>query len=241
MKHVLRFLPLIAVVITCSCGGGNSSLSASSAQLRAIQTSGDGAGFDLRLDGKTFLGANGKTTYQSVPLGSHTLTLTNPGAGTSLASLNASFQAGTNQTAVLAGAIEDQSLTLFTYAEDTAPPASGQIKLRFVHGAHSIGPIDIYVSDVGAGSPTPTFAKVAYRTVTPVLTRAAKDFQLCWSTGSSGGLFGAFPGCAGIVGIFKVGSIPANATLVLPDAPIVPNAPPGLFTLGPPLMRILPN
>jgi hypothetical protein len=236
MKQLLFSLAILALVITLGCGGGTgmSNSNNSSAKLRAIQTSPDTA-FDVQLDGHSLFAAKGKVAYTPVAVGSHTLQVTAPGTNAALATLPATFAANTGQTVIVSGATEDRSLTAFMVTEDTTPPAAGQIKLRFVHGAHSFGPVDIYLTDAGTPFPqTPTYAGLAYKGESTVLTRPAKDFSLCWTAAATtpalGGLGGG-PACAG-VGTYQINNKSSlNSTFVLPDPPNIPNAPPGTFVI----------
>jgi Domain of unknown function (DUF4397) len=229
MKQFVLSLSLLALAITCSCGGGSNSMTNSSAQLRAIQTSGDLPGFDVQLDHRPLFSKGSDFTYKPVPAGSHNLQALAPGTSSVLTSLPANLAANTSQSLIIAGATEDQSLTSFLIAEDTTPPATGQIKLRFVHGAHALGPIDIYITDAGTLFPsTPTFANLSYKSETAVLSRPAGGFSLCWTAAGTTTPFGGAP-CPN-VGTFLMDKF-TNSTFVLPDAPIVPNAPPGTFTI----------
>jgi hypothetical protein len=229
MKQLARFLLLLALAITCGCGGGSNSMSNSSAQLRSIVTSGDGSGFDVQVDGHTVFPKGSIVAYKPVALGSHTLGATAPGTNTALTSLASTFAADSSQTVVTSGDIEDQSLTQFLVTEDTTAPPAGQIKFRFVHGAHAVGPIDIYVTDAGGALPaTPTFANVAFKSATPVVTRADQGISVCWV--KAGTTFGPFGGACSWE-TFGGTHFPKNSTLVLPDVPVVPNAPPGTFVL----------
>src|SRR5882672_9640570 len=156
MSRLLISVSLLTLVAAFGCGGSatsSNSLTGSSAQLREVKGSGDVSGFDVQLDGHLLLGATAKTAYKTVTLGSHTLDVTMPGATTALASVPSMFSPSTNQTLVVAGATEDQSLTAFLVTDDPTAPPAGELKLRFVHSAHAIGRIDIYVADASATFP----------------------------------------------------------------------------------------
>ena len=225
MKQLLRFLLLLALAVTSGCGGGSTSMSNSSAQLRSIVTSGDNSGFDVQVDGHTVFPQGGMVTYKPAAVGSHTLQVAAPGTDTALTSLAANFAANSSHTVVTSGNTEGQSLTEFLVTEDTSAPPSGQIKFRFVHGAHAVGPIDIYVADAGNALPgTPTFANVPFKAATPVMLRPDQSFSVCWV--NAGTTFGPFDGRCNWE-IFGGTHFPKNSTLVLPDVPVDPNAPPG--------------
>jgi len=233
MKRFLIFASILGLISTLSCGGSatnSNSLAGSSANLRRLQGSGDVAGFDVQLDGHLFMSATDKTPsqFRAVSQGSHRLDVVLPGGTVSLASVSVSMAPNSNQTLVVAGAVEDNTMTAFVVAEDRTPPPSGQMKLRFVHGAHDAGTINIYVANAAdAFSTTPTFANVDYKTATTVLVRPFADYKLCWVPASGGGLLG--PGCTTVETV-KVGAMtPTNTTFLLVDAPISPSAPPGTF------------
>jgi hypothetical protein len=236
MNRLLISVSLLSLFVAFGCGGSatsSNSLTGSSAQLREVKGSGDVSGFDVQLDGRLFLGATAKTAYKAVNLGSHTLDVTMPGATTALASVPTTFSASTNQTLVVAGATEDQSLTAFLVTDDPTAPPTGQLKLRFVHSAHVIGRIDIYVADASATFPmTPTFANVDYKTATATLTRPASDFKVCWVPYSPLGGIPGIPQCPSVLTIKVGGATPMNSTFFLADPAIDPSAPPGTFSFA---------
>jgi len=235
VNRLLLSVSLFSLVITFGCGGSatnsNSITGSSAALLREVQGSGDVSGFEVQLDGHLFLGAKAKTAYKSVSLGRHTLDVTMPGATTALASVPTTFSASTNQTLVVAGATEDQTLTAFLVTDDPTAPPVGKLKLRFVHSAHAIGRIDIYVADASATFPmTPTFANVDYKTATATLTRPATDFKVCWVPYSPLGGIPGIPQCPSVLTIKVGGAAPMNSTFFLIDPLIDPNLPPGTFS-----------
>jgi hypothetical protein len=211
----------------------------SATQLRAIETT-PNSGFDVRLDGRTLFTSTAKTAYTPVSAGTHTLEITAPGTSAALNSLPASFAANSSQSVIVAGATEDQSLIAFVVPEDTSAPAAGMVKLRFVHGAHALGPVDIFITDAGTLFPqTPTFASLPYKSWTDVFVRPAQNFSLCWTPAGVRNPFTGGPNCSVVDNIVAGGKATTNMTFVLPDAPTVVNAPPGLGTFI--MFRLYPN
>jgi hypothetical protein len=239
MKQFRLFLCLLALAIACGCGGGGGTnpMSGSSAQLRVLQTSPDMSGFDVQLDDHAFFTTGGGFAYKPVASGAHALEIT--AAATSILtsipdsfSIPATFAANSSQTVIVAGATEDRTLAAFLVVEDTKAPRSGQIKLRFVHGAHDVGgPIDIYLADASSSfPPTPTFANVAYLSATSTLTRPARNFSLCWTPAGATNPLSGGPPCGVVETIVVGGKFPLNSTFVLADPLIDPSAPPGTFS-----------
>jgi hypothetical protein len=64
---------------------------------------------------------------------------------------------------------------------DAATPASGQTKLRAVHGAFTAGTVDVYVTAPGTkltSSITPTVPNFTFGSITPYLTVPAGSYQV---------------------------------------------------------------
>jgi hypothetical protein len=72
------------------------------------------------------------------------------------------------------------SIEPWLLVDDNAPPASGQIKLRLVHGAPSAPTVDIFVTAPGASlaSATPTLTDVPYAAASNYLAVPAGTYQV---------------------------------------------------------------
>jgi hypothetical protein len=93
------------------------------------------------------------------------------------------------------------SLAAIALVDDHSAPPVGQIKLRLVNGASTIGPVDLYVSSVGDPFPaSPTFARLDFKRSTAYLPLSAGNFHVCMMPAgtppSSGVFIGGMPNCS---------------------------------------------
>jgi hypothetical protein len=151
---LFRILPLAAVLIcagsillAAGCGSGGS-------RFRYIQasTGAQSQAVDLDVDNNKVLTAVGfgtAGTYQGISSGSHlfevflTGTTTNP-------FFNASFSVNKGDNTIVSNGPFSQ-MAMNVFSDDNVVPASGNVKLKFIHVAPSAGSVDIYVISPGTG------------------------------------------------------------------------------------------
>ncbi|MEC8025598.1 MAG: DUF4397 domain-containing protein, partial [Myxococcota bacterium] len=92
--------------------------------------------------------------YLSVPAGAYDIALSPAGAGidATVASFNVSVASGLAYSAIAYGELAD--LKLLALADNIAPPAAGNIRVRAVHAAVDVGPVDLYVGSSAGAAPT---------------------------------------------------------------------------------------
>jgi hypothetical protein len=144
--------------------------------------------------------------------------------------------ANTYTSLMVVGRETNGSIAAIALTDDHSAPPTGQIKLRLVHGASTIGPVDVYMFNVGSAFPaTPTVANLTFKTASTYLPLNAADFQICMvpaGTSPAGGLVGVgAPQCL-VNFIMQVPATDQNVTFAVFDPPILTGGNPGQFTVG---------
>jgi hypothetical protein len=168
------------VLVVCGCSDD------AHIQARAVHASSTAPNVDVKI-GSTFIA-------QNLPFGSaSSYARAKAGSGT----VNV-YAAGSDSNAVLSApvtAVKNSVLTVFALGElsnikgvvkvesasDAATPASGQAKLRAVHGAFTAGTVDVYITAPGTkltGSVTPTLSQFTFGSVTSYLSVPAGAYQV---------------------------------------------------------------
>lgn len=150
-------------------------------QLRVVHGSADTPAVDVFVNGNralagvTFGQASG---FNSVAAGSTRLQVSLAGQPASAAAIDATVTLDTNRDytvlAVGSGTSGATALQAVVINDDGAAPASGQVKLRVVHGAPAVPAVDIFVTAPDAALPAmPTIANLAFGQQAPAATAAA--------------------------------------------------------------------
>lgn len=167
---------LAATAATALAGCGNDSDIAPTSQLRAIHASADAPAVDIAVDGTTQLRNvtfTSASAFLTVP--AKTTSIAVSPAGTSTAVLNASalLLPERRYSAVVIGSASTNAPTgqqlQALFVEDPGnAPASGNVKVRVVHGAPGVPAVDVYVTAPGVALPNaPTVPALAYASVAP--------------------------------------------------------------------------
>jgi hypothetical protein len=161
-----------ATALLAACGGDDE---VPTSRLRAVHASADAPAVDVLLGTQVIAaGAQFKQagSYAITPSGGSTLNVNL--AGTSTVALSAALDLSGNRDysaivvgSAAAGAPPAQALAAVLVNDDRAVPASGNLKLRVVHGAPAVPAVDIYVTPPGAPLATPAIAALAYKGVAP--------------------------------------------------------------------------
>jgi|SRR5579862_1870518 hypothetical protein len=180
---LFRILPLAAVLIcvgsillTVGCGSGGS-------RFRYIQasTGSQGQAVDLDVDNNKVLTAvsyGTAGTYQGISSGTHlfevflTATTTNPFFNGSVP-----VNKGDN-TIVSNGPFSQMAMNVFQ--DDNVVPASGNIKLKFIHVAPTAGAVDIYVisPNTGIGGLSPQLSNLTYQHNNEISSITAGNYEV---------------------------------------------------------------
>jgi len=173
-------------LMAAGCGSGDSDspgsapsttpASASSAQVRAVHASADTGAVDILANGAvafqgvTFGQASGAA---GLPAGPARLQVNAAGTATSAIDVTVPLSTGRDYTAIALGKSgpgtpPDQAISPVLIEDPANPPASGNLKVRVVHGAPGVPAVDIYVTAPDAALPaTPTIAALAYKGAAP--------------------------------------------------------------------------
>lgn len=165
---------LAAAALLVACGGDDHG--DLNTRVRAVHASADAPAVDVLLDTRTivssaqFKQASGSA---AVPAGGMTLRVNL--AGTTTAALTAPVNLAPSRSysaivvgSAAAGAPAAQALSAVLIEDDGAAPASGNVKLRVVHGAPAVPAVDVYVTAPGVALPaSPTIPALAYRSAAP--------------------------------------------------------------------------
>jgi hypothetical protein len=247
MRVLACSLVLLVALVTVSCGSGSSPQNSSTAQIRIMQASGDLGNVDVEINGSTIANNLGwrrtfptkATTYTGVQTGSvHYQEFASGTTSPAVVDTHLSISPNTFYTVIAAGEESSGSLGTILLTDDHVAPASGQLRLRFVNAASTVGPIDLYLPSAGnAGLPaTPSVPALAFKSATTYFTFNGTSVQLCANPvgvpPTLGGLPGVVPSCLISITLnFK--TPPQNSmTFVFLDPPVINNPPPGGFTAG---------
>jgi hypothetical protein len=155
-------------------------------EARAVHASSTAPNVDVKF-GSTFIA-------QNLPFGSAS-SYVKANAGNDTVNV---YATGSDSNAVLSApvtAAENSVITVFALGElsnikgvvkvesasDAATPASGQAKLRAVHGAFTAGTVDVYITAPGTkltSSVAPTLSQFTFGSVTSYLTVPAGSYQV---------------------------------------------------------------
>ena len=126
-----------------------------------------------------------------------------PSGTTASAILDATYPvtASSFNTVMIVGEDANQSLAALALIDDHSAPPAGQIKLRLVNGASTIGPVDVYINNIGDAFPvTPTIASLAFKSSTAYFPLTAANFHVClMPAGTAPGVVGHHRGTAGVL------------------------------------------
>ena len=176
------------IAITAGCGGDDDDdapppPAVNTAQIRAVHASVNTTPVDVYVNGTT-IAQNAPFAQQSgfatVPSGATRVQIALAGtpAATAPIDISVPLASAVRYTIVaigdatqLTGAERVQGVVI---EDGGAPPASGEAKLRVVHGAPGVGPVDVFVSGATAPLPaTATFANLNFSAVAPASSQPA--------------------------------------------------------------------
>lgn len=162
-----------ALLLAAACGGTDH------ARLRVVHGSPDAPAVDVLVDGnKVVSGATYKQSsgYLTVDSGARKIEVRATGTSTDAISATPSFAANTDTTIIAANKLA--SIEPLVLQDDNSTPASGNVKVRLVHGAPSAPSVDIYVTAPGAALGTPTLANVPFKAVSQYLSVPAGSYEI---------------------------------------------------------------
>ena len=195
MAHPLTKLLAFAlsgmiVAVTAGCGGDDDDNpppppAPTTAQIRAIHASANTPAVDVFVNGTQIsqgTAAGQQTGFATVPSGPTRIQIANTGTPVSTAPIDVSapLNSALRYTAVAVGDSTQTSgperLQAVLIEDGGAPPGSDNVKLRVVHGAPGLGPVDVFLSAAAGALPAaPTFANLTFSAVAPASAQPAHN------------------------------------------------------------------
>jgi hypothetical protein len=179
-RKILAVALAALVATTAACSDDNNSPS-KNAQVRVVHGSPDAPAVDVLVDGAKVLDSvayQDASAYLTVPSGNRNVKVNVYATATSVINADVALAKDAAYTVIAVNtvaAIEPLVLT-----DDLAAPAAGNVKVRLVHGAPSVGAVDIYVTAPGAdlAAATPTLTDVPFKGASGYLEVPAGDYQV---------------------------------------------------------------
>src|SRR5437660_7239586 len=168
------------------------------------------------------------TSYSSVQAAGSHLQEFATGTKSALVDTQLSLAANSFYTILTVGEQGTGSLTTLTLTDDHTAPAAG-LKVRLIHGASTIGTVDVYTTanPTDPVPATPTLSAFTYKSASAYMQFAASGEELC--VNPAGIVPASMTRC-----LFSMQYLPTTqpytSTTVLLDPYLNPNAPPGSFT-----------
>lgn len=179
MKVRLLGLALVAVLGLAACGDDDGPTETTTGRVRAVHLSPDAPAVDVLLDGTEVL--SGVTylissEYLDVPTGDRTFRVEPTGSNTAV--IEATVPVGENVDYTLLAVNDVENIEPLYLTDDNTAPAVGQARIRVLHGAPSVGAVDVYVTAPGAPLGTPTLTNVPFKGASGYLPVPAGRYQV---------------------------------------------------------------
>jgi hypothetical protein len=181
-RAMVAGLALTGAAVLSACGGDDTAqVLPATTQLRAIHASADTPAVDVyingarALSGVTFGQASG---FATIPVGPTRVQVTPAGQPASAGPIDVQAtlteRRDTTAIAVGSGATGPTRLQAVVVDDDGAAPNAGQVKVRVVHGAPAVPPVNVFVTAPDAALPaTPTIANLSFAQQAPAAGQAA--------------------------------------------------------------------
>jgi len=160
LTHRLAAVALAALAVTACDDDDDPIAPVATAQVRVVHASPDAPAVDVLVDGDAVLNNvpfKAASNYLAVPEGTRNLRVRATGTSTVVIDANAPLGAGKAYTVIATGPVA--SIAPLVLEDDLTNPATGNIKLRLVHGSPTAGNVDIYVTAPGASIATAAAAR----------------------------------------------------------------------------------
>lgn len=168
-------LAAVAAGSLFSAGCGDSG----STQVRVLHASPDAPNVDVRYSGRTVLSNVAyaqASDYLKVAAGKRRVEVRATGTSADVIDVKPDFAKNRFYTVIAANDLA--SITPLLFQDDHTAPASGQVKVRFIHAAPGAPAVDIYVGAPGSGTAgTPAVTNLAFQAATDYLSVPTGSYQ----------------------------------------------------------------
>jgi hypothetical protein len=175
-------LTVVAAAALAACSNDDpTSPAQTNAQVRVLHGSPNAPNVDVLVDNNSALTNVPYRTasgYLDVPTGTRRLRVRATGTTTTVIDANVPLMANAAYTVIATGLLAGiQPLVL---SDTNTAPATGQVKVRVVHGAPAAGLVDVYVTAPGASiaTATPVLSDVPFRGFSNYLSIPAGQYQI---------------------------------------------------------------
>lgn len=183
-RHIRRVIAgLFALFLITSFIGCKVTVNSNNdkAFVRVLQSSPNISPVDVKInDQKIISNAEWKSFsgYQTIDAGRKLIGINDASSGNTL--FNNSFDFGREQSHTLIVSNRLPNVEPLIVVDDTIAPLTGQVKLRFVHTALNVEPVDIYITAFGAdiATATPRFTSFAFKSASTTMQLNAGFYQL---------------------------------------------------------------
>lgn len=127
------------------------------------------------------LAAPSTAPYAAVLAGARTLVLKRTAdTNVTVATLSVTIDANQDRSAYAIGGAGGSAVTGFVTTDTNTTPSAGQSRVRFVHLSPTAGPVDVFITAVGAdlAAASPAYANAGYRSAGAYVSLAAGTYQL---------------------------------------------------------------
>jgi hypothetical protein len=176
-----RFGGLAILLLMIAGFSGCSSNDDDEAFLRVLHGSPDAPAVDVRVDGTIVLSDVSyleSSDYLSVDAGDRLIEVSAAGTDVTVIEAEANLAEEGFYTVIAANLLA--SIEPLVLVDDATPPASGNIRVRIVHGAPSAPEVDVYVTEPDADllTATPDLIDVSFKAVSDYLEAPAGTYQI---------------------------------------------------------------
>lgn len=177
---------LLALATVAACGDDDAvtAPTPAPARLKVVHAVGDAPPVDVRVDdgaaAVTGLAFRQSTpAYLVVPSGERRLRVLPTGTQTAVIDARATIAPEADVTVIATGRVSGGNVAPLVLVDSNTTPAAGQVRVRVVHAAATVGSVDVYVSAPGAALPaSPTLAGVPFRAASGYLAVPAGSYQV---------------------------------------------------------------
>jgi hypothetical protein len=182
MKLKLLTLLLAATALTAACDDDDDTTGPEGeSRIRVVHASPDAPEVDVLLDEAEVLSDVpylAASEYLETTAGDHNLKVNAAGTTTTVIDADATLADGTDYTVIASGLLTE--IEPIVLEDDNSTPATGNARVRAIHGAPGAPGVDVYVTVPGAdlNVATPVLTDVAFGDVAEYLEVPAGDYQV---------------------------------------------------------------